>query len=254
MISSLPLLDQNHIDELIARQEVLLIDKPWGYSSHYLVNGVRQKTGVRCVGHAGTLDPLATGLMIILVGRNATKLQDHFLHLEKSYEFTAELGKETDTFDSTGTVTKTWVWEEIAHISRKSIEEALKNFIGEYDQEVPAFSAVKVDGRALYVTARRGKTATRPSRRVKIISLKLDDFSKDVAMQKINFSCRVHCGSGTYVRSLAVDIGRALGVGATITSLRRTHIGRFHLDEAQQWIFAEQHKPILEKSYSCDEL
>lgn len=222
-------LTPEQIQQLLNEKQLLLIDKPLGKTSHDVVNMVRRQTGIKRVGHAGTLDPLATGLLLVLVGREATRYQDQFMGMDKVYEFTAELGHETDTYDAEGVTTATWPWELVSHITEAQLREVLSTFVGEYDQEVPAYSAVKVHGKKLYEQARAGKEVVRPIRRVKILDLQLLNFQKEDRSQKLSFSCQVHCGSGTYIRSLAVDIGKALGVGATVTALRRLQIGLFTL-------------------------
>ena len=231
---TLPLSDE-HFQELFTTQKVLFIDKPSDWTSHDIVNVMRGKTGVRRIGHAGTLDPMATGLLIVLVGREATKYQDYFMHMDKSYQFTARLGYETDTFDRTGTTTNSSSWEVVKSISKGDTEDVLKLFHGTYEQQVPMYSAVRVDGQKLYKLARKGKKVKPPTRIVKITSLELLRFDRDEVQQTVTFECLVECGSGTYVRSLAYDIGQKLHVGATVTSLRRTTIGPFSVTNAQIW-------------------
>lgn len=215
---------------------VLLIDKPSGITSHDVVNQVRRQTGVKRVGHAGTLDPLATGLLIILVGRDATKKQAEFLHQDKEYICTAQLGIETDTYDSEGVITRRTPWERVKQLTPDQVESALAHFRGEIHQTVPAYSAVKVQGQKLYDKARRGTIdiTALPSRVVKIYELELLDFYKDEAQQAVFLSLRVKCSSGTYIRSLVYDLGQFLGIGAYITALRRTKIGEFTVEDAQQ--------------------
>lgn len=219
------------IQQLVDEDKLLLIDKPAGKTSHDIVNQVRRQTGVKRVGHAGTLDPLATGLLLVLVGREATRHQDELMGLDKEYLFTAALGYETDTYDSDGVITQTWPWEQVRSLTRQSVELAAQQFVGEYDQQVPAFSAVKQHGQKLYQLARKHQEIELPVRRVQIHELEVTSFSVDQTQQTAQFSARVGCGSGTYIRSLAVDIGRKLGVGATVTALRRTKIGPFALQE-----------------------
>lgn len=228
-VHSTLLLNQDHIQELIANHQLLLIDKPRDKSSHDMVNQVRFQTGIKKVGHAGTLDPMATGLLLILVGREATRFQDQLMGMDKEYQFTAVLGLETDTYDSDGQVVKQWSWEDVKDISRDALSTVVESFVGEYDQQVPAYSAVKFHGKRLYDLARANKVTELPSRSVRINSIVIDRFDKDEELQKVSFSCTVKCGSGTYIRSLAVDIGRALGNCATVTRLRRVSIGQFSL-------------------------
>lgn len=223
------------ITELQAQKQLVLIDKPEGWTSHDIISEMRGKTGIKRIGHAGTLDPMATGLLIVLVGREATRLQDIFIHMDKTYEFTAQLGVETDTFDRTGQVVNTWPWEDVARTTQLDLEKSLTTFLGTYEQQVPAFSAVKVGGQKLYDLARRGKKVKPPTRIVRIHTLRLSECVIDHAAKTLHFSCVVECGSGTYVRSLAQDIGKTLGLGATVTSLRRTRIGYFTVQDAHIW-------------------
>jgi tRNA pseudouridine55 synthase len=213
---------------------ILLVDKPTGITSHDVVYRVRKQTGVRRVGHAGTLDPLATGLLIVLVGREFTKRQSEFLKQDKEYLCEAQLGIETDTYDVDGQIVKIASWEELGNISQVDLEKVLGKFRGEIAQTVPAFSAVKVKGQKLYDKARRGQIDKKdlPSREVDIKELELTDFKKDEESKAIFFNIKVDCSSGTYIRSLAHDIGQELGVGATVKELRRTKIGEFDISES----------------------
>ena len=213
---------------------ILLIDKPTGITSHDVVYQVRNKTGVRKVGHTGTLDPLATGLLIILVGREFTRRQSEFLKQDKEYLCKIQLGLETDSYDVDGQITKEVSWKELEKISQLDLEKVLDKFKGEIIQIVPAFSAVKVKGQKLYEKARRGEIDKNdlPSRKVNIKELELIDFKKDEESQTIFFNIKVACSSGTYIRSIAHDVGQELGVGATVSELRRTKIGEFKLEIA----------------------
>ncbi len=215
---------------------ILLIDKPVGITSHDVVYRVRRKTGVKKVGHAGTLDPLATGLLIILVGREFTKRQTEFLKQDKEYWCEVRLGVETDSYDLEGQVIGETDWQELENISQLDIENVLNKFRGEILQVVPAFSAIKIKGQKLYEKARRGEINKKdlPSRKVKIKKLELIDFSKDKNHKTIFFTIKVACSSGTYIRSLAHDIGQSLGVGAIVSQLRRTKIGDFSVKDAEK--------------------
>ncbi len=214
--------------------DILLIDKPCGYTSHDVVNVIRRQTGCKRVGHTGTLDPLATGLLIILVGRSATKRQSEFLKLDKEYECTGQLGVVSNTFDITGVCEESAGWEELEKISQNDLENVLGQFMGKTQQRVPVFSAVKVHGQKLYNQARSGKIRVDdlPVRDINIFSLELLDFKKDPQHKTIFFSVRVHCNSGTYIRSLVHDIGQTLCVGAVVTALRRTQIGTLSIKDA----------------------
>lgn len=216
----------------------LLIDKPSGMTSHDVVNRIRRRTGVKRVGHAGTLDPLATGLLIVLVGRESTKKQAEFLHMDKVYECTGQLGITTDTYDREGRVVHEAPWENVQAISQQDIEHVLEKFRGEIQQQVPAFSAVKMQGRKLYELARKDRVETLelPTRTVQIHALELLDVQKDDQAHTYSFSLRVHSSSGTYIRSLVHDIGQTLGVGATVTALRRISIGPYTVATAEKLV------------------
>lgn len=213
---------------------ILLIDKPKTWTSHDVVAKVRRLTGIKTVGHAGTLDPLATGLLIVLVGKQYTKRQTEFLKMDKEYVCQARLGLETDSYDTDGQITHQAEWSAISRIDHHDLEVVLANFKGEITQTVPAFSAVRVQGHKLYQLARQAKAdlTTLPQRQVKILNLELLAFTKDELKQQVFFSLKVKCSSGTYIRSLVHDLGLQLGVGACVTELRRTQIGPYSVDEA----------------------
>jgi len=200
---------------------LLLIDKPAGPSSHDVVARVRRAAGLRRVGHAGTLDPLASGLLLVGLGP-ATRLVEYLVGLDKIYETTVRLGQATTTYDAEGEVTA----ERPVDLSPEQIAAALAVFRGPIRQRVPAFSAVKRDGRPLYDRARRGEAVDLPERDVTIHALDL------LAYEPPLLSLRVACSSGTYIRSLAHDLGAALGVGGHVAELRRTAVGHFTLAEA----------------------
>lgn len=204
--------------------DLLLIDKPAGMTSHDVVDRVRKIYGTRKVGHAGTLDPFATGLLIVGVGA-ATKKLTALVGLDKAYEATARLGATSTTFDPEGTITDT-AWTK--PVSREEIERVLDAFRGMHEQKAPLHSAKKIGGKKLYDLARAG-TATEEMRPVKIVTISTLEIT-DYAWPTLSF--RVACSSGTYIRSLADDIGRALGCGAYLTELRRTRIGAYSLDRA----------------------
>lgn len=208
-----------HMDHL------LLIDKPAGMTSHDVVDHVRRIFGTRAVGHAGTLDPFATGLLIVGVGA-ATKKLTALVGLDKTYEAMMRLGATSSTFDPEGTIT-VGVGLKPAP-TQNDIESILTKFRGGYDQKAPLHSAKKIGGKKLYELARKG-TATeemRPVKRVTISELEI------LSYEWPSLSIRVSCSSGTYIRSLADDIGRELRVGAYLTELRRTRIGTFRIEDA----------------------
>ena len=203
---------------------VLVIDKPTGLTSFDVVRALRRATGIRRVGHGGTLDPLASGVLPICLGE-ATKLAQFLLAADKEYEVTVCLGVETDTDDADGTATAT---EDATGVGEVAIREALGRFRGAIAQVPPVYSALKRDGKALYAHARAGAPVVPESRSVVVHALELTRFEGPAAV-----GLRVHCSKGTYIRSIARDLGRALGVGAHVTTLRRTRSGPFSLDEAR---------------------
>lgn len=215
---------------------IFLIDKPSGITSHDVVDQVRKITGIKRVGHAGTLDPLATGLLIMLVGREYTKQQTSFLKLDKQYRCKAQLGITTDTYDRDGQATDTVSWDELQQLTKQQLLQALDAFKGEIKQTVPPFAAVKRQGQKLYQLARKGKLneADLPIREVVIKELELLDFHQDEDQQTLTIKLQVTVSSGTYIRSLVHDLGKQLGVGAIVTELRRTKIGTFDLTQASR--------------------
>jgi tRNA pseudouridine55 synthase len=201
---------------------VVVVDKPAGLTSFDVVARVRRALGERRVGHAGTLDPLATGVLPVCVGE-ATKLVPFLMGGDKEYEAEARLGVTTDTLDATGTV----VAEASAdHVSRADVAATLPRFRGRILQTPPMHSALRVDGRRLYELARQGVEVERVARPVEVHALEL------TAWTPPTLGLRIRCGKGTYVRSLIADLGAALGVGAHMTELRRTRVGAFTLATA----------------------
>ena len=205
-------------------EEIIFVDKPAGMSSFGSVARVRRLLSEReghkvKVGHTGTLDPFATGLLILLAGK-ATKKAPELTKLDKEYEATIRLGAVSSTGDPEGEIE---IRDEKPDVSRAQIEAVLRQFIGEIDQTPPAFSAIKINGQRAYKLARAGKDVEMPTRKVQIYSI--DIISYDAPMLKI----RTHVGSGTYIRTLAEDIGKALGCGAYTTELRRTKIADYDI-------------------------
>lgn len=201
---------------------LLLIDKPSGLTSHDVVDAVRRRLGIRRVGHGGTLDPAATGLLILLIGP-ATRRADFLLTAEKTYRATLRLGVATDTQDAQGRITAT---REVSPISRQQLEETFARFVGQIEQEIPAYSAVWIQGRRSYELARAGVAIPPRSRRVNIRELTV----LDVRLPDVEFE--VICSKGTYVRTLCVDLGNALGCGGHLSRLRRTRIGPYTIEQA----------------------
>lgn len=208
-----------------APEGLLLLDKPGGVTSHDVVSMVRRALDTRKVGHAGTLDPMATGLLLVGVGR-ATRLLRYLSGLDKTYEGTGKLGVETDTLDAEGAVTRTAPVPTDLDAARLSA--AMGELTGSIEQIPPQYSAVKVDGQTMHKAARRGETIEAPPREVHIASFDLEAWRADEA----SFDFLVSCSGGTYVRTLVADLGEALGTGAHLTRLRRTRIGPFGVADA----------------------
>ena len=219
-----------NLDPELSKQEnflagqVLLIDKPLEWTSFDAVKKIRNNIKIKKVGHAGTLDPLATGLLIICTGK-MTKQIDTFMGQEKEYTGTFTIGQTTPTYDLESEPS---VALDISHISQEHLEEARMQFVGEISQTPPIHSAIKVDGRRVYELARKGEEVKLKSRHVIISEFELTK----VDLPIIEF--KVVCSKGTYIRSLANDFGEKLGVGAHLSSLRRTRIGEFSVDNAHQ--------------------
>ena len=208
----------------------LCINKPTDMTSRDAVNRVQRLVKPSKVGHAGTLDPLATGVLVIAVGK-ATRIVPYVQQLPKTYLATFELGKTSDTEDITGDVTE---HEVPRPPNRSDVEEVLPDFVGEIQQRPPAFSALRVNGKRAYDLARQGKEVQLKSRLITVHDIQLLHYEWPVL--KLN----VLCGSGTYIRSLGRDIGEQLGCGALMTALQRTAIGNFHIDHAMPTEFADK--------------
>jgi tRNA pseudouridine55 synthase len=201
---------------------LVVVDKPGGITSHDVVSRIRRLAGTRKVGHAGTLDPMATGVLVLGVDR-ATRLLGHLTLTDKRYAATIRLGVSTSTDDAEGEVVETRATDEL---SEDAVRSELAALVGEIDQVPSAVSAIKVDGRRAYARVRAGEQVELPARRVVVHEIVVT--SLDLPTIELN----VHCSSGTYVRSLARDLGTALGVGAHLTALRRTAVGPFALATA----------------------
>jgi tRNA pseudouridine55 synthase len=200
---------------------VLVVDKPVGLTSHDVVQAIRKGTNIRRAGHTGTLDPRASGVLVILIGP-AVRLSEYVSASDKRYQAILHLGTSTDTYDAEGTVVST----APVIISEPQFDETLKSFIGEIKQVPPPFSAVKVKGRKAYEMAREGEEVDLAPRMIQVYNLELLEWSPPEAV------IDVYCSSGTYVRSLAHDLGEQLGCGAHLVGLRRTKSGRFTLRDA----------------------
>lgn len=202
---------------------MLTIDKPVDWTSFDVVNKIRRITGIKKVGHAGTLDPFATGVLVICLGP-ATKQSGDLMNLPKEYIAEIELGRETDTMDVTG---KTILEKEVPALTQSAIEATFEAFTGEVEQEVPAYSAAKIKGKRMYKLAREGKEMPQVFKKVTIEAIDLLDFSEKA------IHIRVLCGRGTYIRTLGRDIARALNTAGFLKTLVRTRIGDFRIENAQ---------------------
>ena len=203
---------------------VLPVDKPKGLTSFDVVRAVRRATGVKRVGHAGTLDPMATGLLVLLVGRG-TKVSEQVMHWPKEYTGTIRLGEETASYDAETPVLRR---VDASGVSEQNIRSATNRFVGTITQLTPAYSAVRINGERSYKKARRGEHVQRPPRIVTVTSLEITD----VRESDVDF--RLRCSAGTYVRAIAHDLGADLGVGGHLTALRRTKIGDLSAEGAWQ--------------------
>lgn len=200
---------------------VMVVDKPVGMTSHEVVQIIRRGTNIRRAGHTGTLDPRASGVLVILIGP-AVRLSEYVSASDKRYQAIIRLGTSTDTYDSDGQVTHTNPMD----VTEDQFEKELKQFIGEIEQTPPPYSAVKVQGRPAYEMAREGEEVELQPRIIHVYSLDVIEWAPP------EVTVDVHCSSGTYVRSLAYELGIKLGTGAMLTGLRRTKSGRFTLKDA----------------------
>lgn len=203
---------------------VLLVDKDPGFTSHNAVALCRRILQTKKVGHCGTLDPMATGMLIVVIGR-ATKMQDMLMGEDKVYTATMKLGIETNSQDADGEVVAE---KPTDGITEADIRAAFRHFSGEFDQVPPMYSAVKINGVPCYKLARKGKEVERKARRVAVLDYEITRI--DPAAAEVDFT--VHCSKGFYVRTYAHDIGQRLGCGAHLTALRRIRSGRFDISQA----------------------
>lgn len=205
---------------MIKAEGILLVDKERGKTAFYLVKVLRKLSGIQKIGHAGILDPFATGVMVMLIGRPYTKISDKFLNDHKAYEATIRLGQETNTFDCDGEITQTS--DKIPLLSE--IEAIVQEFQGTIDQVPPMFSAKKINGQKLYLLARKGIEIERKPVKVHVETEILDYIYP-------NLKIKVTCSKGTYIRSIASEIGKKLGSYGHLISLTRTQSGAFHLKD-----------------------
>lgn len=202
----------------------IIINKPAGPTSHDIIDKLRRITGIKKIGHAGTLDPLATGVLICAIGREATREISKFVKTDKEYEAEIMLGAVSDTYDRTGTITNSQL--RITNCELDCIKNVLKEFIGKQKQVPPMYSAKKVGGKKLYQLARAGKEIKRQPSDIEIYNIKILEYKWPL------LKIKVKCSSGTYIRSLAHDIGRKLGRGAYLKELQRTAVGNFNIKQA----------------------
>jgi len=207
---------------MISNEHIINIDKPMDWTSFDVVRKVRYSTRIKKVGHAGTLDPFATGVLIVLTGKY-TKRQNEFMDMPKTYEAEILLGNQTDTGDRTGTIVDS---APVPELSESMILEALAKFSGDIEQTPPMYSAKKVNGQTLYKLARKGKVVERKPSIVTIYDIQLTSWSSD----QINICVR--CGRGTYIRVLAEDIAQKMGTLAHVKELKRTAIGNYCVKDA----------------------
>jgi tRNA pseudouridine55 synthase len=230
------------VPDAITDGAVFPIDKPNGCTSFDVVRDIRRLVGHKKVGHAGTLDPLATGLLIVLAARPATRLQDAFMFLRKTYTCTIRLGQTTASHDSETDVEES---TDAGGLSDEVIRRGVEHFTGDLEHVPPMYSAVKIEGEKLYEKARRGETVTRPPRPITVYTADVTGIHRptdapDASTPKgertprgtVDVEVRFECSKGTYIRSLARDIGSHLGVGGHLTALRRTAIGEYTVDDA----------------------
>ncbi|MCU0696880.1 MAG: tRNA pseudouridine(55) synthase TruB [Myxococcaceae bacterium] len=214
---------------------ILVVDKPKGPTSSDVVQAVRRVLKEKKAGHTGTLDPMATGVLAICLG-DATRVAQVFTDGDKAYDATVKLGVTTDTLDAEGAVLQT---RPVPEVTRASLEAVLARFRGALKQTPPMYSAIKKDGKRLYELARAGEEVEREARDVTVHALTLNDFSAD------ELKLSVACSKGFFVRTLAADIGEALGCGAHLTALRRTQSGPFHLAKALPLATLLEHGPSV---------
>ncbi len=200
---------------------LLLLDKPEGLTSNAALQRAKRIMGIKKAGHTGSLDPIATGLLVLLFGE-ATKVSDYILNADKSYRATLRLGQTTSTGDREGEILE----EKAVTVERADIEAMLPRFLGEIAQIPPMYSAIKQGGKPLYELARKGLEVERAPRQVRIDALRLIEFTGNRLVMDVD------CSKGTYIRSLAMDLGAALGCGAHVEALRRTCTGPFRIEDA----------------------
>jgi tRNA pseudouridine55 synthase len=220
---------------------VFFVDKPVNITSFKVVSRLRRVLRIKKVGHAGTLDPFATGLLIVCAGRPATRLIPQFMKGTKEYLATLRLGVETETQDTEGAVT---VRRPVSAITHLEVEACLQKFRGRQMQVPPAYSALKHKGKPLYYYARKGIEVVKEPREVDIAVLERNDGCQTLSGNEADLGIRVVCSKGTYIRTLGADIGRSLGCGAHLVQLRRIRSGSFTVEESLSWADLNSDDPL----------
>ncbi len=233
---------------------VFLVDKPPGPTSFQMVHHVRRLLGLKKVGHAGTLDPFASGLLIVCAGRSATRLISAIMAGEKEYLATLRLGVETRTQDPEGEILSRI---PVGRITAEEIAACLDGFRGELEQVPPKYSALKHRGKPLYFYARKGIDIVKEPRKIMIRTLVRTDGHHDLEGEEADLSLRIVCSKGTYIRSLAADIGKSLGCGAYLSRLRRTKSGCFSIENSfsgEEFAYDDAQERLLAKGLSVDDV
>lgn len=218
-----------------------IINKPSGITSHDVIYQMRKALNIKRIGHAGTLDPLASGVMIVAVG-NETKLLEYVVGLDKQYQCTFKLGATSSTYDSEGKIIEI---EGAPIVGEKELRRVLQEFTGDIYQVPPQFSAIKIQGKKAYQYAREGQTISIPPRLISIFQLDLVDLHEQ------SVTIKVHCSSGTYIRTLAHDIGKRLNSGAYVTKLSRTAIGQCAIEQAIELSTLTKESPSISFKSIC---
>ena len=225
---------------------LLLVDKPSGPTSHGIVSQTRKALGLKKVGHAGTLDPMATGLLVLGIGQG-TKLLTYCVGLDKAYEATIRLGMTTSTDDAEGETDVVTAEEALDDLSESAIRDALQTFVGDIEQVPSTVSAIRVDGKRAYERHRAGEDVVLEARPVTISSIEVVSIRREHPWWDVDI--RVECSSGTYIRAIARDLGGVLGVGGHLTALRRTRVGPFGVQHAcRPEDIADHHLQSLEEA------
>ncbi|MEE2569454.1 tRNA pseudouridine(55) synthase TruB [Pseudarthrobacter sp. J64] len=226
---------------------LVIVDKPQGWTSHDVVGRMRRLAGTRKVGHAGTLDPMATGVLVVGINK-ATRLLTYIVGTSKTYTATIRLGQSTITDDAEGEVVST---VSAAGVEDAAVRAGIAALTGEIQQVPSSVSAIKVNGERAYARVRSGEEVKLAARPVTIHRFELSDVRRSTDQQTLDLDVTVECSSGTYIRALARDLGAGLGVGGHLTALRRTHVGPYSLDQAHTLEQLAEHLDVLEMSQAA---